>query len=125
MLSFSQRRPCLSTRRLVSAAHYAISGPINDQDSALRNRVLRPSDESERILQVAEALTDVLQSTANVSLREILHGVTEVLPRVVQVVVLTALILVVVMVAMDAIVMVVVAIVVVVMMMVTDSGEHR
>lgn len=46
-----------------------------------------------------------MQSTANVSLREILHGVTEVLSRVVSVVGLTALIVVVV-VAIDAIVLV-------------------
>lgn len=68
---------------------------------------------------MAEALSDVLQSTANVSLLEILHGVTEVLTRVVSVVGLTALIvIVVVVVAIDAIVLVL-------MVMVTDSGEHR
>jgi hypothetical protein len=59
---------------------------------------------------VAEALTDVLQPTANVSLREILQGVTKVLPRVLEVVVvLTALVVVVV--AIDAVMVVMMVVV--------------
>jgi len=54
---------------------------------------------------VAEALTDVLQPTENVSLREILQGVTEVLPRVGEIV-LAALVVVVVVVAIDAVMVV-------------------
>ena len=61
--------------------------------------VLRRSDESERILQVAEAISDVLEPTGKVSLREILPGVTKVLLRVLELVlevVLAALVVVVV-----------------------------
>src|SRR5262245_7441913 len=77
----------------------------------------RSSDVSEGILQVAEAVADVLQPTENVSLREILQGVTKVLPRVLEVV-LTALIVVVV-VTMDAMV-----VVVMVVMVAANSWEH-
>ena len=66
---------------------------------------------------MAEAVADVLQPTENVSLREILQGVTKVLPRVLEVV-LTALIVVVV--TMDAMVVVVVMVVIVA----ANSREH-
>jgi hypothetical protein len=75
----------------------------------------------ERILQVAEALSEVLEPSAKVSLREILPGVTKVLLRVLELVlevVLTALIVVMVVAAIDAIVMMVV-------MVVTNCVTHR
>lgn len=63
---------------------------------------------------MAETLADVLQPAANISLREILHSVAEVLPCVVDAAVLTALIVLVL--AIDTVVLM--------MMLLTDSG-HR
>jgi hypothetical protein len=133
-----------------SAAHYPAPRP--DRRSGLSSswhRMLRPSDESVRVLQVAVAISEmlaplglVLQPAENVSLREILPGFTKILPRRAEVlsgfteviVAMVAMVAMVVVVAMGAMVVVVAMVAMVALLLEqslqqietdTDTWEHR